>query len=103
MRPLLPQDEMASLCQSLSSWNDHSSDLSPAFHDRPVRCHAVVSQPGSLCTRANNLHTYMDLNRQAVRVLAAVRGRAEDDVAKTSHPHVHATSQIQPKAQARCH
>ncbi len=94
----LPQDEIGTLCQSLSSWNDHTGDLSPAFHARPVRCHAVLSQPGSICTRVNNLQAYMDLNRQAARVLTAIVGSrdAEED---TKVAHVHATSQIQPKAQ----
>ena len=99
MRPFLPQDEMSSLAQSLSCWNDHSGDLSPAFHARPVRCHAFVTEGGVLCARANNLYTYMDLNRQASRIISAVtdtRGTEEEDA---KPPFVHPSSQVQPKAQ----
>ncbi len=90
---------MNSLAQSLSCWNDHSGDLSPAFHGHPLRCHAFVTQGGVLCTRANNLHAYVDLNRQAARIITAVTGSrgTEDEGAKMAP--IHPSSQVQLKAQ----
>ncbi len=98
VRPFLPLGSEAP--HPLSSWIDHpGGDLAPSFHSRPLRCHAVLAQGGAaLCARANNLPAYVDLNRQAARVIATVTG-PEEEGAKVAF--VHPTSQIQPKAQVQ--
>jgi len=67
----LPIDEMRDRITELSSWTDHpGQDLEPAYHGRRLRCYAHLAEQGAglACIRANNLHAYMDLTRQATKV-----------------------------------
>ena len=86
---------MISLAQDFSSWNDHSGALKPAYMNRPLRCYAYVMDKGQgICLRANNLHSYMELNRKVDRILPSVAPNVE-------YKLVHPTSNINVKSQVR--
>ena len=89
----IPHDEMEELTQQLSSWNDHPDDLKGAYRGRPLRCYAFIQETGA-CYRANNLHSYCELNRQITKLMPSVAPGREQ-------PLIHSGAQIQPKAQVR--
>ena len=75
-----------------TSWNDHKGDLKGAYHGRKIKCYLhVVDAKNSICDRANNLHSYCDLNRQD-RILSLLSGY---DANKSK---VHSEAQVDPKA-----
>ena len=79
--------------QNFSSWNDHSGALKPAYMNRPMRCYAYVMDKGNgICLRANNLHSYVELNKKFDRILPSVAPNVEF---KSIHP----TSDINAKSQ----
>lgn len=87
------EDPMISQAQDFSSWNDHSGALKPAYMNRPLRCYAYVMDKGQgICLRANNLHSYMELNRKVDRILPSVAPNVE-------YKLVHPTSNINVKSQ----
>jgi len=98
-----PAKQMDDRVAELSS----SSDVGGSRRSRQLRCYAHVAESGAgvACVRANNLHTYVDLTRQANRVLQAcafngdVEAVGEAKLASKAPPSIHPTSLIQPKAQ----
>ncbi len=87
-------DEMKRQIQELSSWNDHVGDLKDAYRNRPLRCYAYVMEGGT-CLRANNMHTYVELNRQITSLLPSLVPEAANPVL------IHPNANIQAKAQVR--
>ena len=85
---------MISQVQDFSSWNDHSGALKSAYMNRPLRCYAYVMDKGQgMCLRANNLYSYVELNRKVDRILPSAAPNVE---LKLVHPnsHVNAKSQV---------
>ena len=79
--------------QDFSSWNDHSGALKPAYMNRPLRCYAyIMDKDQGICLRANNLHSYIELNRRVGRILPSVAPNVE-------HKFIHSNSKIDAKSQ----
>ena len=79
--------------QHFSSWNDHSGALKPAYMNRSLRCYAYIMDKGQgICLRANNLHSYVELNRRVDRILSSVEPNVE-------YKLIHPNSQINAKSQ----
>ena len=95
------EDEILSEMQKFSSWNDHSGALKPAYMSRPLRCYAYVMDKGNgICLRANNLHSYVELNKKVDRILPSVAPNVEF---KLLHPssNINTKSQVKLAAQLR--
>lgn len=91
-----PIEKLSQDAQMLSNWNDHSGDLSGAYHQRQLRCYAYVMDTG-ICIRANNLYAYCELNRMAGRLMAVF------EKGSNQGEYIHPNSQVQPKAQVKKH
>ena len=75
-----------------TSWNDHKGDLKGAYHGRKVKCYVhIVDAKNSICDRANNLHSYCDLNRRD-KILALLSGF------DANKGKVHPEARVDPKA-----
>lgn len=59
------QDErLLQLAQERSCWNDHSGDMSEAYHGGKLRCYVHIMDQG-LCSRVNTLAAYIEANQLA--------------------------------------
>ena len=65
--------------------------------NRPLRCYAYVMDKGQgTCLRANNLYSYMELNRNVDRILPSIAPNVDHKV----HPSckIHEKSQVKTNA-----
>uniref|UniRef100_A0A8B9LZP7 Translation initiation factor eIF2B subunit gamma n=1 Tax=Astyanax mexicanus TaxID=7994 RepID=A0A8B9LZP7_ASTMX len=68
--PNLSQHNSSALLQLASErscWNDHSGDMSEAYHGGRLRCYAHIMQEGT-CYRVNTLTSYVEANRVAPKL-----------------------------------
>jgi len=87
------EDEIISQIENFSSWNEHSGALKPAYMSRPLRCYAYVMDKGNgICLRANNLHSYIELNKKIDRIFPSVAPNVE-------FKSLHASSNVNIKSQ----
>ena len=52
------------LITKLSSWTDHSGDMSGPYHDTKVKCYVQIAEQSQLCLRANSIPDYYEANKQ---------------------------------------
>jgi hypothetical protein len=58
------EDTLVHVIRKLSSYNDHTGDMKPAYHDDPIRCYAFLAPSDKFGIRANTVATYCDINRK---------------------------------------
>lgn len=59
----IPENDMSSVIQNLSSWIDHTGDMEDSFHGNKIRCYAHIVK-GGMCVRTNTVATYCEINKQ---------------------------------------
>uniref|UniRef100_W5KQ44 Translation initiation factor eIF2B subunit gamma n=1 Tax=Astyanax mexicanus TaxID=7994 RepID=W5KQ44_ASTMX len=60
-------EALLQLASERSCWNDHSGDMSEAYHGGRLRCYAHIMQEGT-CYRVNTLTSYVEANRVAPKL-----------------------------------
>ncbi|XP_064415510.1 translation initiation factor eIF-2B subunit gamma [Latimeria chalumnae] len=64
-------DDLLSLAQEKSCWNDHRGDMTEAYHGSKLRCYIHIMEKG-LCYRVNTLALYIEANRQIPKLLSTL-------------------------------
>lgn len=67
----IPDDNMTSTIQQMSTWIDHTGDMEDCYHGDKIRCYAHVVS-GGLCARTNTVASYCEINRQIPQFLKTV-------------------------------
>jgi hypothetical protein len=58
------EDTLVHMIRELSSYNDHTGDMKPAYHGDPIRCYAFLAPSDKFGIRANTVAAYCDINRR---------------------------------------
>ncbi|XP_064625401.1 translation initiation factor eIF2B subunit gamma-like [Lineus longissimus] len=88
---LADEGNFEQLARDMSSWNDHSGDMSDCYHGDKIRCYACIME-GKFCLRMNTLATYSEANRQIGKHLGKLQSDKEI-------PSVHPTATVQSRSQ----
>nr|XP_014353115.1 PREDICTED: translation initiation factor eIF-2B subunit gamma-like [Latimeria chalumnae] len=64
-------DDLLSLAQEKSCWNDHRGDMTEAYHGTKLRCYIHIMEKG-LHYRVNTLALYIEANRQIPKLLSTL-------------------------------
>ncbi|KAL5017042.1 hypothetical protein ScPMuIL_006631 [Solemya velum] len=77
------EDKLLVILRGMSSWMDHSGDMSDCYHGGNIRCYGFVQDFG-LCVRVNTLGTYAEANKQIPRWFSLLAPDVEMNMIHTS-------------------
>ncbi|KAL1491370.1 hypothetical protein ABEB36_011977 [Hypothenemus hampei] len=56
------ENELDLMIRDASSYNDHTGDLKPTYHNDTIRCYAYIAPKGFMGLRVNTLQAYWSIN-----------------------------------------
>lgn len=71
------EDTLVHMIRELSSYNDHTGDMKPAYHGDPIRCYAFLAPSDKFGIRANTVAAYCDINRRIKQRWGSITGSCE--------------------------